>query len=102
MFLFDDIVNIQDKDMQKILREIDRKDLVLALKTADEKLRNKIFANMSERAADLLKEELMYMGMVKLKEVEAAQARIIEIVKTLEENGEISLNLRGNMEDVYV
>ena len=102
MFLFDDIVNIQDKDLQKILREIDRKDLVLALKTADEKLRNKIFANMSERAADLLKEELQYMGMVKLKEVESAQSRIIEIVKNLEESGEISLNLRGNMEEVYV
>ena len=102
MFLFDDIINIQDKDLQKILREIDRKDLVLALKTAEEKLRNKIFANMSERAADLLKEELQYMGMVKLKEVEAAQARIIEVVKSLEENGEISLNLRGNMEEIYV
>jgi len=102
MFLFDDLINVQDKDLQKILREIDRKDLVLALKTADEKLRNKIFANMSERASDLLKEELQYMGMVKLKEVEAAQARIIEIVKTLEENGEISLNLRGSMEEIYV
>ncbi len=102
MFLFDDLINVQDKDLQKILREIDRKDLVLALKTADEKLRNKIFANMSERASDLLKEELQYMGMVKLKEVEAAQARIIEIVKNLEENGEISLNLRGSMEEIYV
>lgn len=102
MFLFDDLINIQDKDLQKVLREIDRKDLVLALKTADEKLRNKIFANMSERASELLKEELQYMGMVKLKEVESAQARIIEIVKNLEEAGEISLNLRGSMEEVYV
>ena len=57
---------------------------------------------MSERAADLLKKNLQYMGMVKLKEVEAAQARIIDIVKTLEENGEIALNMRGNMEEVYV
>lgn len=102
MFLFDDLINIQDKDLQKILREIDRKDLVLALKTADEKLRNKIFSNMSERASDLLKEELQYMGMVKLKEVESAQSRIIEVVKNLEEAGEISLNLRGSMEEIYV
>lgn len=102
MFLFDDIVNIQDKDIQKVLKEVDRKDLSLALKVADEKLKNKIFANMSERAADLLKEELQYMGMVKLKEVEAAQAKIIDIVKSLEEAGEISLNLRGNKEEVYV
>lgn len=102
MFLFDDIIHIQDKDLQKILREIDRKDLVLALKIAEESLKEKIFGNMSERAANLLKEELQYMGMVKLKEVEAAQARIIDIVKEMEENGEISLNLRGNMEEVYV
>ncbi|MGQ9644832.1 MAG: flagellar motor switch protein FliG [Ignavibacterium sp.] len=102
MFMFEDIVNIQDKDIQKILKEVDRKDLALALKVADENLRNKIFSNMSERAADLLKEELQYMGMVKLKEVEAAQAKIIDIVKSLEESGEISLNMRGSKEDVYV
>jgi flagellar motor switch protein FliG len=102
MFLFDDIVHIQDKDIQKILREVDRKDLALALKVVDEKLKNKIFSNMSERAADLLKEELQYMGMVKLKEVETAQAKIIDVVKSLEENGEIALNMRGNAEEVYV
>jgi len=102
MFLFDDIVNIQDKDIQKILRVVDRKDLALSLKIVDEKLKNKFFLNMSERASDLLKEELQYMGMVKLKEVETAQARIIDAVKLLEEEGEISLNLRGNKEEVYV
>ncbi|MCK5085983.1 MAG: flagellar motor switch protein FliG [Melioribacteraceae bacterium] len=102
MFLFEDLINVQDKDMQKILREIDRKDLTLSLKTADEELKNKIFSNMSERASDLLKEELEYMGMVKLKEVEAAQARIIDVVKQLEESGEISLNIRGGAEEVYV
>jgi flagellar motor switch protein FliG len=102
MFLFDDIANIQDKDIQRILREVDRKDLALALKVSDEKLKNKIFANMSERAADLLKEELQYLGMVKLKEVEAAQAKIIDVIKAIEETGEISLNLRGSAEEVYV
>jgi flagellar motor switch protein FliG len=102
MFLFEDIVQFQDKDMQKILRIIDRKDLALALKIADEKLKTKIFSNMSERAADLLKEELQYMGMVKLKEVEAAQAKIIDAIKNLEDNGEISLNIRGSKDDVYV
>jgi len=102
MFLFDDLIHIQDKDLQKVLREVDRKDLVLSLKTAEENFKQKIYSNMSERAADLLQEELQYMGMVKLKEVEAAQSRIIEIVKNLEETGEISLNLRGNMEDIYV
>lgn len=102
MFLFEDLINIQDKDLQKVLREIDRKDLTLALKVTDDKLKEKIFSNMSERAAELLKEELEYMGMVKLKEVEAAQARIIDVVKSLEESGEISLNLKGNSEDIYV
>ncbi|MHB8906395.1 MAG: flagellar motor switch protein FliG, partial [Melioribacteraceae bacterium] len=71
MFIFDEIINISDKDIQKIMREIDRKDLALALKISEERLKEKIFKNMSERAADLLKEELQYMGMVKLKEVEA-------------------------------
>jgi flagellar motor switch protein FliG len=102
MFLFEDIVQFQDKDMQKILRVTDRKDLALALKIAEDKLKNKIFGNMSERAADLLKEELQYMGMVKLKEVETAQAKIIDAIKVLEENGEISLNIRGSNDEVYV
>lgn len=102
MFLFEDIVNIQDKDIQRILREVDRKDLGLALKTADEKLKQKIFSNMSERAAELLKEEIQYMGMVRLKEVEASQTRIIDVLKALEESGEIALNLRGGGDDVYV
>ena len=102
MFLFDDIINIQDKDIQKILREVDRKDLALSLKIADEKLKEKIFVNMSERASDLLKEELQYMGMVKLKEVESAQAKIIDVVKALEESGEIVLSMRAGSEEVYV
>ncbi len=102
MFIFDDIINIQDKDIQRVLREVERKDLALSLKTADEELCEKIFNNMSERAADLLKEELEYMGMIKLKEVEAAQTRIINVVKNLEEAGDIVLNTRGNSEDVYV
>ncbi len=102
MFIFDDIIHIQDKDIQRILREVDRKDLALALKVVDDKLKDKIFSNMSERAADLLKEELQYMGMVKLKEVEAAQARIIDIIKAIEETGEITINIRGSAEEVYV
>lgn len=102
MFIFEEIININDKDIQKIMREIDRKDLALALKISDDKLKEKIFKNMSERAADLLKEELQYMGMVKLKEVEGAQSRIIDVIKALEEQGEISLNLRGGPEEIYV
>jgi flagellar motor switch protein FliG len=101
MFLFDDIIMIDDKGIQRILRDVDSKDLALALKTADEKLKGKIFKNMSERAASVIKEELEFMGLVKLKEVEAAQMRIVDIVKELEEQEEISVGGRGN-DDVFV
>ena len=102
MFLFDDIVQLQDRDIQRILKEVDRKDLALSLKIAEEKVKEKVFGNMSERAADLLKEELQYMGPTKLKEVESAQARIVDVIKMLEEQEEISINFRGGSEEVYV
>ncbi len=102
MFLFDDIVLLQNKEIQRILKEVDRKDLALSLKIADEKVKEKIFSNMSERAADLLKEELQYMGPVRLKEVESAQSRIVDIIKMLEEQEEITINFRGGSEEVYV
>jgi flagellar motor switch protein FliG len=102
MFLFDDIVMLQDRDIQTILKEVDRKDLALAMKTAADNVKDKVFKNMSERAADLLKEELQYMGPVKLKEVEGAQAKIVDVIKSLEEQEEITINFRGGDEEVYV
>jgi flagellar motor switch protein FliG len=101
MFLFDDIVLIDDKGIQRILREVDKKDLAMALKVAEDKIKEKIFKNMSERAANVVKEELEYMGPVKLKEVEAAQMRIVDIIKELEDQDEIAIGGRGN-EDVFV
>jgi flagellar motor switch protein FliG len=101
MFLFEDIVLIDDRGVQRILREVDKRDLALALKVADEKVRQKIFKNMSERAAAVIKEELEFMGPVRLKEVEAAQARIIEIIRRLAEQEEIVIAGRGK-EEVYV
>ncbi|MFZ1290309.1 MAG: flagellar motor switch protein FliG [Melioribacteraceae bacterium] len=103
MFLFDDIIHLQDRDIQRILKEVDRKDLALALKVAEERVQEKVFGNMSERAADLLKEELQFMGPVKLKEVEAAQGRIVDQIKKLEEQEEITISFRGGgSEEVYV
>lgn len=102
MFMFDDIIYVDDRGIQRMLREVDKKDLALALKVVDEKLKAKILANMSERARDLLKEELEYMGPVRLKEVEAAQARIVAIVKQLEEAGEIIIVGRGGTEELVV
>ncbi len=102
MFIFDDIIHLQDRDIQRILKEVDRKDLALAMKISEEKVKDKVYANMSERAADLLKEELQFMGPVRLKEVEGSQARIVEAIKMLEEQEEITINFRGGSEEVYV
>ncbi len=102
MFIFDDIIHLQDKDIQRILKEVDRKDLALSLKIAEESVKDKVFKNMSERAADLLKEELQFMGPIKLKDVEAAQARVVDLIKMLEEREEITISIRGGNEEVYV
>jgi flagellar motor switch protein FliG len=101
MFLFEDIVLIDDRGVQRILREVDKHDLALALKVADEKVRQKIFKNMSERAAAVIREELEFMGPVRLKEVEAAQSRIVEVIRRLAEQEEIVISGRGK-EEVYV
>jgi flagellar motor switch protein FliG len=101
MFLFEDIILIDDRGIQRILRDIDKRDLAMALKVADEKIKQKIFKNMSERAAAVVKEELDFMGPIKLKDVESAQMRIVDVVKKLEEDEEIVIGGRG-AEDVFV
>jgi len=102
MFMFDDLLFVDDRGIQRVLREVDKKELALSLKVCDDKLKDKILQNMSERARDLLKEELQYMGPVRLKEVEAAQTRIVDIVKQLEDQGEIVIAGRGGTEEVFV
>ncbi|TAL67296.1 MAG: flagellar motor switch protein FliG [Bacteroidetes bacterium] len=101
MFLFEDIITIDDRGIQRILRDVDKRDLALALKISDDKIKQKIFKNMSERAAEVVKEELEFMGPVKLKEVESAQIRIVDIIKQLEDQEEISIGGKGK-EDVFV
>lgn len=101
MFLFEDIVLIDDKGIQRILRDVDKRDLALALKVSEEKIRAKIFKNMSERAAAVVREELEFMGPVKLKEVESAQMRIVDVIKKLEEQDEVAIGGRGK-EDIFV
>ncbi|GAB4180646.1 MAG: flagellar motor switch protein FliG [Calditrichia bacterium] len=102
MFTFEDIAMIDDRGIQKILKNVDKKDLALALKASDEALKEKIFRNMSERAATLLREDLEFLGPVRLKEVEEAQRRIVEIVKQLEDEGEIVVAGRGGEEEIIV
>jgi len=102
MFVFEDLVLLDDRGIQRVLKNVDKKDLALALKAADEEIKEKIFKNMSERAAQLLREDLEVMGPVRLKEVEEAQRRIIEVVKQLEEEGEIIIAGRGDEDAIVV
>jgi len=101
MFLFEDIILIDDRSIQRILRDVEKSDLALALKASDQKVQEKILKNMSQRASEVIKEEIEFMGPVKLKEVESAQMRIVDIIKDLEDKEEIVVGGRGN-EDVFV
>jgi flagellar motor switch protein FliG len=98
MFMFEDLVYVDDRGIQRLLREVDKKDLALSMKVAEEALKEKILKNMSERAQELLREELQFMGPVRLKEVEAAQTRIVMIVRQLEDSGELVIAGRGKEE----
>jgi flagellar motor switch protein FliG len=101
MFVFEDITNIDNRGIQSILKEITNEDLILALKTASEPLKEKILANMSSRAAEMLKEDMETMGPVKLSDVEQAQQSIIRVVRKLETAGKIVIGGKGG-EDVLV
>jgi flagellar motor switch protein FliG len=89
MFVFEDIVSLDDRAIQQVLKEVDNKELSLALKGIGENVQNRIYKNMSERAATMLKEDMQYMGPVRLKNVEEAQQKIVNIIRKLEEAGEI-------------
>jgi len=95
MFVFEDILKVNDKGIQGVLKEVDNSELSLALKTASEELKAKIFKNMSERAAQLIKEDMQYMGPVRVSDVESAQQRVVDIVRRLEESGELVIEGRG-------
>ncbi|HXE16631.1 MAG TPA: flagellar motor switch protein FliG [Stellaceae bacterium] len=98
MFVFADLVDVEDRSLQSLLREIDQNLLVPALKGVDENLREKIFRNMSQRQADSLKEEIETKGPMRLSEVEAAQRQILAAAQALEAEGKI--NLRVNTQDL--
>jgi len=100
MFIFDDLAYLDDRSMQRLLREIRSETLLYALKLTDESLKAKIFKNLSRRAAQLLQEDLEVMGPVRLSEVEAAQQEILNNAKSLSERGEITLPNKGGQEYV--
>jgi len=95
MFAFEDILLANDKGLQAMLKEISHEDLALALKTASDDLKDKIFKNMSERASTLIKEEMEYMGPVRLSSVESAQQKVIDVVRRLEDAGDLIIEGRS-------
>jgi len=101
MFVFEDIVQLDDRAIQQIMREVDSKDLALALKGSNEEVGAKVGKNMSKRAADMLKEDMEFMGPVRLRDVEDAQQRIVNIIRKLEEAGEIIV-ARGGGDEIIV
>jgi flagellar motor switch protein FliG len=100
MFVFEDIVQLDDRAVQAVLKEIDARELAVALKGVPGEVQEKIFKNMSERAVNMLKEDMEFMGPVKLRAVEEAQQKVVAAIRRLEETGEISIG-RGE-EDVLV
>lgn len=92
MFVFDDLINASDIDLQRLLAQVDQKDLVVAMKGASTSLQEKILGNVSERAAGIISEELELMGPVRVSDVEEAQRNVLDVAKSLEESGEITLN----------
>ena len=89
MFVFEDIIMLDDRGLQLVLRELDNKDLSLALKGTNAEVANKIYKNMSKRAGDMLREEIEYMGGVRIRDVEEAQQKIVNIIRKLEDKGDI-------------
>jgi flagellar motor switch protein FliG len=92
MFVFEDITQLDDRSIQLILRQVDNKDLAIALKGVGQNVRDKILRNLSERAAANLNEEIGLLGPVRLKQVEEAQGAIVRIIRALEESGQLVLS----------
>lgn len=102
MFVFDDLILLDDRSVQRLLKEVETKDLAIALKATSDDVKNKIFTNVSERVTVLIKEEMEFMGPMRLSDVEAAQQRIVETIRRLEEEGQIVIAGRGGKEDIVV
>lgn len=101
MFVFEDIMHLEDRDIQRLLREVETKDLALALKGSLQEVKDKIFKNMSERAAGMLQEDMDYMGPVRAKDVQEKQTYIVGIIRALEAAGEIVIS-HGETEEDFI
>jgi flagellar motor switch protein FliG len=89
MFVFEDVVNLDDRSIQRVLKEVDNKELSLALKHVSPEVKKRVTSNLSQRASQMIQEEIEYMGPVRLKDVEDAQQRIVDIIRNLEEAGQV-------------
>ncbi|HQD50503.1 MAG TPA: flagellar motor switch protein FliG [Defluviitaleaceae bacterium] len=101
MFVFEDIITLDSRSIQRILREVDNNDLAIALKGATDEVKNVIFANLSKRLSAMIQEDMEYMGPVRLRDVEDAQQKIVNVIRKLEEVGEIVIS-RGGGDEIIV
>ena len=101
MFVFDDIANLTDREIQLILREVDSKDLAVALKGGSEELQERIFGNVSDRVGTMIKEEMQFSGPVRMSDVGEVQLRVVQTVRQLEEAGQVTI-VRGDSTDTFV
>ena len=101
MFVFDDVSTLTDREIQTILREVEQKDLVVALKAASEDVKEKILGNMSDRVRNFIEEEMEFLGPMRLSEVEEVQLRIVQKIRQLEEQGQVNI-VRGPTQDTFV
>ena len=101
MFVFEDILLLDDRAIQQVLRNVDNNDLAIALKNANEQVQTAIFDNMSKRLAVMIKEDMEFMGPVRMKDVEEAQQKIVNIIRKLEDSGEIIIS-RGGGDEIVV
>jgi flagellar motor switch protein FliG len=102
LFSFDNLASMDNRGLQVLLKEVGRDDLLLALKTSNEEIKSRIFRNMSERAAQMLREDIGALGPVRLRDVEKAQQAIIAVARKLEAEGKLSISGRGGSEEVFV
>lgn len=102
MFVFEDLLMLDDRSIQRVLKDVDMKELSLALKGGSEDMKSKILNNVSERASAMISEEMEFMGPVKLRDVEKAQQKIVDIVRKLDEEGEVVMSSPGSKEEIFV
>lgn len=101
MFVFEDILSLDDRSVQRVLREVDNNELAVALKGSNEEVQNLIFSNLSKRLASMIKEDMEFMGPVRMKDVEEAQQKIVNIIRKLEDSAEIIIS-RGGGDEIVV